>query len=94
MTDNQTPETKPWETTMDEIDVAITEIENRVDNAVDQLETATSMLHSVIDKLIDAETPGYWSEFTDEEAELAGAFEDDAITEEAAYEASFDNPEV
>lgn len=55
--------------------------------AADQNET-------IIRKLIDAETPGYWSEFTDEEAEFAGAFDEDAISEEDAYKASFDNPDT
>lgn len=63
-------------------------------NPTGQTAPAMDQTETVVRKLIDAETPGYWSEFTDEEAELAGAFEDDAITEEAAYEASFDNPEV
>lgn len=79
---------------LNKIDAAIEQIEMRVETAINHLETATGMLHSVIDKLIEAETPGFWSEFTDEEAELAGAFDEDAITEDAAYEASFDNPEV
>jgi hypothetical protein len=79
---------------LSKIDAAIEQIGMRVETALDRLETATGMLHSVIDKLIEAETPGFWSEFTDEEAELAGAFDEDAVTEDAAYEASFDNPEV
>ena len=56
--------------------------------------TNNATLGIVIEKLIDAETPGYWSEFTDEEAEMAGAFDEDAISEEAAYNASFDNPDI
>lgn len=49
---------------------------------------------TVVDKLIDAETPGFWAEFTDEEAMFAGAFDEDAISEDTAYAASFDNPNV
>ena len=48
----------------------------------------------VIDKLVDAETPGYWAEFTDDEAALAGYFPENALSEEAAYDASFDNPNI
>jgi hypothetical protein len=48
----------------------------------------------VIDKLVDAETPGYWAEFTNGEAVLAGYFPEDALSEEAAYDASFDNPNI
>lgn len=55
---------------------------------------ATIQHDAVVDKLIDAETPGYWAEFTGEEAWFAGAFDEDAISEDAAYAASFDNPNV
>jgi len=88
------PQTVLNQDSLEQIDAAIMQIEAKIDDAVDKLEVATDMLHSVIEKLIEAETPGFWSEFDDDEAELAGAFDDDAITPEAAYEASFDNPEV
>ena len=41
-------------------------------------------------KLADAETPGAVVEFDPEEAELAGAFQEDALTEEDAIESAVD----
>ena len=40
------------------------------------------------EKLADMETPGYVVEFDPEEAELAGAFLEDALSEEEATEAT------
>ncbi len=45
-------------------------------------------------KLLDAEIPGGHATFTDEEAALLGAFEEDAISEADALTASFHNPEL
>lgn len=42
------------------------------------------------EKLADAETPGYQAEFDPEEAERAGAFVEDALTEEDAIESAGD----
>ncbi len=36
----------------------------------------------VLEKMRDAETPGFWAEFAPDEAELAGAFEEDALSED------------
>lgn len=44
----------------------------------------------VLEKLRDAETPGFWAEFSPDEAELAGAFEEDALSEEDAVETDID----
>ena len=44
----------------------------------------------VKEKLIDAMTPGYQVEFDPEEAELAGAFVEDALSEKDALESSID----
>lgn len=63
-------------------------------NPTAQTAPAPDPTETIVRKLIDAETPGYWSEFTDEEAALAGAFDEDAISEEDAYKASFDNPDA
>lgn len=46
------------------------------------------------EKLLDAETPGFYALFTDEEAAAVGAFDDDAISEEAALLGSYDNPDL
>jgi hypothetical protein len=42
------------------------------------------------EKLADADTPGYQAEFDPEEAELAGAFIEDALSEQDAMESSVD----
>jgi hypothetical protein len=42
------------------------------------------------EKLIDALTPGYQAEFDPDEAEQAGAFVEDALSEEDAAESSID----
>jgi hypothetical protein len=42
------------------------------------------------DKLIDAEVPGYQAEFDPDEAELAGAFVEDALSELDALESTID----
>ena len=42
------------------------------------------------EKLIDAQTPGYQAEFDPEEAERAGAFVEDALTEDEAAASHID----
>jgi hypothetical protein len=42
------------------------------------------------EKLADADTPGYQAEFDPEEAELVGAFIEDALSEQDAMESSVD----
>ena len=42
------------------------------------------------EKLADAQTPGYQAEFDPPEAELAGAFPEDALTEEEALASTHD----
>lgn len=59
---------------------------NETDNAM--------RIDTIAEKLADAETPGFYALFTDEEAAIAGAFVEDAIGEEAAFAASFDNPDL
>ncbi|EBM5962853.1 TPA: conjugal transfer protein TraD [Salmonella enterica subsp. enterica serovar 16:l,v:-] len=41
-------------------------------------------------KYRDLMTPGFVAEFSPEEAELAGAFEDDALNMRDAYDSAFD----
>jgi|JI8StandDraft_1071087.scaffolds.fasta_scaffold02855_4 hypothetical protein len=48
---------------------------------------AAAVLH---EKLADAMTPGYQAEFDPEEAEQAGAFAEDALSEEDALESDID----
>ena len=52
--------------------------------------TADEVMTVVLEKLADAETPGFLAEFDPEEAELAGAFQEDALTEEDAIESAVD----
>ena len=46
------------------------------------------------EKLLDANTPGYWVECYPDEAEALGAFPEDALTPEEAEESSLDNPDL
>lgn len=50
---------------------------------------ATAAFH---DKLADLELPGFVVEFDPDEAERAGAFEEDALTETDALEGAIDLP--
>ena len=54
---------------------------------VDDYATATEALR---EKLADAQTPGYQAEFDPEEAERAGAFVEDALSEQDAAESGDD----
>lgn len=48
----------------------------------------------VIDqKLMDAQTPGFQAEFDPDEAELLGAFREEALSETDALDSSIDQPE-
>jgi hypothetical protein len=46
------------------------------------------------EKLADAEVPGDQAEFDPDEAERAGAFVEDAMSEEVALESIIDQPET
>lgn len=54
---------------------------------VDDHANATEALH---EKLIDAQTPGYEVEFDPDEAERAGAFVEDALSEDDATDSNVD----
>lgn len=56
--------------------------------------TTGTRMDIINEKLQDAETPGFFALFTDEEAAAVGAFDDDAISEEAALLGSYDNPNL
>ena len=47
---------------------------------------STAQMDIINEKLLDAEIPGFYALFTDEEAAIVGAFDDDAISEETARE--------
>lgn len=48
---------------------------------------------SVLAKLADADTPGYQAEFDPAEAEAAGAFREDALSEADALDSTHDAPQ-
>lgn len=48
---------------------------------------------AIAEKLSDAAIPGYAAEFDPEEAELAGAFVEDALSEDEAIESATDLPD-
>jgi len=55
------------------------------------IDRATAAADALHEKLTDAETtPGFEVEFDPEEAEQAGAFEEDALSEADALESSVD----
>ncbi|MET0091107.1 MAG: conjugal transfer protein TraD [Candidatus Sedimenticola endophacoides] len=58
-------------------------------NSEDQ-KNVTNNEDSISSKLTDAMTPGYQAEFDPEEAERAGAFVEDAISEQDASESDAD----
>ena len=57
------------------------------DSAISDTANAAAVLH---EKLADAMTPGYQAEFDPEEAEQAGAFVEDALSEQDAVESDID----
>ena len=63
------------------------QIANIVLLPVNKYDTIVQALH---EKLIDAQTPGYQAEFDPDEAEHAGAFVEDALSEEDAIDSGDD----
>ena len=57
------------------------------DSAANDAANAAAVLH---EKLADAMTPGYQAEFDPDEAEQAGAFVEDALSEQDAAESDID----
>jgi hypothetical protein len=57
------------------------------DSAVSDTANAAAVLY---EKLADAMTPGYQAEFDPEEAEQAGAFVEDALSEQDAVDSDID----
>jgi hypothetical protein len=51
---------------------------------------STTQRDVVLEKMSDAQTPGFRTEFTPDEAERAGAFAEDALSEQDAAESSSD----
>lgn len=58
----------------------------RTDNAMN--------IDALKEKLLDAEVPGFYAMFEPEEADYIGAFDEDALSEDDAFLASFDNPNL
>lgn len=65
----------------------MTEANETNDLTVDNAATAAAAL---TEKLADAQTPGYQAEFDPDEAERAGAFAEDALSEQDAAESDID----
>lgn len=51
-----------------------------------------TMNQVIKEKLLDMETPGFQAEFTPDEADLLGAFEETALTEQDALDSVIDIP--
>ena len=55
---------------------------------------ANDAVAALREKLADAEVPGYQAEFDPDEAERAGAFVEDALSEQDALESTIDQLEA
>lgn len=67
------------------------------DPTLDSSDDSSEQVHfseSIRDKLIDAQTPGFQAEFDPEEAERAGAFPEDALSEADALQSVHDLPDA
>ena len=64
---------------------------NQPEDISDKTSDAAAALR---DKLADAEVPGYQAEFDPDEAERAGAFVEDAMSEQDALESTIDQVEA
>ena len=62
-----------------------------VPTLIDQGEIAASVLK---EKLLDAQTPGFEVEFDPDEAEQAGAFQEDALSEADALDSTIDLTDI
>ncbi len=59
----------------------------------DTLDTTKTVADVIHEKFEDMETAGYEVEFDPEEAELAGAFEEDALSYDDAQKSAIDSAE-
>jgi hypothetical protein len=73
--------------TLPKNDVIFAEKADDQANAADDQPNAAGALR---EKLLDAMTPGYQAEFDPDEAEQAGAFVEDALSEQDAVESDID----
>lgn len=73
--------------TLPKNDVTFAERADDQANAADDQPNAADALR---EKLLDAMTPGYQAEFDPDEAEKAGAFVEDALSEQDAAESDID----
>ncbi|MDX6018609.1 conjugal transfer protein TraD [Shewanella indica] len=63
-------------------------------DAVSVFDDEANAAEALYEKLADAQTPGYEAEFDPEEAERAGAFVEDALSEQDAQESTEDLAEL
>ncbi len=68
-------------------------IQVTVDTAETSLNDREVRRQVLAQKLVDAQTPGFQAEFDPDEAELLGAFNENALSEVEALESSIDQPE-
>jgi hypothetical protein len=67
---------------------------NEKPQSEDILAKASDVADAAHEKLADAEVAGYQSEFDPDEAERAGAFVEDALSEQDALESTIDQLEA
>jgi hypothetical protein len=65
---------------------------NSTNPYTDTPDESVELSELVHEKLIDAQAPGFQAQFEADEAELAGAFFEDALTEDDALESAVDVP--
>ena len=62
----------------------------RADDQANAADDRANAAGALCEKLLDAMTPGYQAEFDPDEAEQAGAFVEDALSEQDAAESDID----
>lgn len=76
-----------------EATAANSDIADTADTAETSLNDREVQRQVIAQKLADAQTPGFQTEFDPDEAELLGAFKEDALNETDAQESSIDQPQ-
>ena len=69
---------------------AISDIADTAETSLNDREVQRQVIEQ---KMADAQTPGFQAEFDPDEAELLGAFKEDALSETDALDSSIDQPE-
>ena len=69
---------------------AISDIADTAETSLNDREVQRQVIEQ---KMADAQTPGFQAEFDPDEAELLGAFKEDALSELEALDSSIDHPD-